>query len=459
MDISISAEILQLVFGTILRANKMRIETRVTDLLCVCHRWYNIGAGLLWRDIVLTNQQINEFAKCNGRLAHSTLSLSLRIDSTCYRLDFSRIPAVDMDIEAASEATEKLWTALRRLPQQLSRMHQLTTFSLKVQAQTSGAAAKGFVLRSEDIVSVIQGLPRTVKNLELDTHSYDRTSQDSSEHHICSAIGSRLSKLRHLRVRLARMCSELLEASTQLRPSPESGKGRTPALDIVINTIDYQNESRATICGTPYEGRKWAPGNNFKDKGEDLGRTLVRDFSNIIAGHASCNFNTLSIVEARRLRSGGGARDRRFSTIIKREILAQKTTRTPFSCIDHRKHIWHIRTRDQNGQDHDNIGNIYDLIELAEGRPWINTVEGSRFPTAYFNEDQRFKHVGKRLPVIRDKENHMKLEDSNTMLWQKEEKCGRTLLHQEEVDGLEEARCVLRDMTDAELRREHQNAN
>ena len=357
MDTSISAEMLQLVFGTILRANKIRIETRVTDLLCVCHRWHDIGVGLLWRDIVLTNQQINEFAKCNGRLAHSTLSLTLRIDPTCYRLDFSRIPAVDMEIEAASEATGKLWTALRRLPQQLSRVHQLTTFSLKVQAQTCGAAAIGFFLRSEDIVSVIQGLPPTVKNLELDTHSYDRTSQDSSEHHICPAIGSRLSKLRHLRVRLARMCSELLVVPTQLRPSPESGNGRISALDIVINTIDYENEPKATTCGTPYEGRKWAPGNNVRGKGEDLGRTLVRDFSGIIADHASCNFNTLSIVEARRLGSGGGARDRRFSTIIEREILAQKTTRTPFSRIDCRKPIWHIRTRDQKGQDHDNIGN------------------------------------------------------------------------------------------------------
>lgn len=458
MDTSIPADVLQLVLATIIRANKVRIETKFTGLLCVCQRWRNIGAGLLWRDIVLTNQQINDFANCIGTFAHCTLSLTLRIDPTCYRLDFSRIPAVDMDVEAASEATEKLWTALRRLPQQLSRMHQLTTFSLKVQAQTCGPAAKGFFLRSEDIVSVIQGLPPTVKNLELDTHSYDRTSQDSSEHHICSAIGSRLSKLRHLRVRLARMCSELLEVPTQLRPSPESGKGCIPALDIVINTIDYENESKATTCGTPYEGRKWAPGNNVRDKGEDLGRTLVRDFSSIVAGHASCNFNTLSIVEARRLRPAGGACDRRFSTIIKREILAQKTTRTPFSRVDHRKPIWHIRTRDKKSQDHDNIGNIYDLIELAEGRPWINTAEGSRFPAAYFNEDLRFKHMGVRLPVIRDKESHMQLEQSIFMLWEKEKKCGRTLLHQEEVDGLEEARCIMRDTTDAELRRE-QNQN
>ena len=47
----------------------------------------------------------------------------------------------------------------------------------------------------------------------------------------------------------------------------------------------------------------------------------------------------------------------------------------------------------------------------------------------------------------------MQLEQSIFMLWQKEEKSGRTLLHQEEVDGLEEARCVMRDTTDAELRR------
>ena len=80
-------------------------------------------------------------------------------------------------------------------------------------------------------------------------------------------------------------------------------------------------------------------------------------------------------------------------------------------------------------------------------------MEGSRFPTAHFEDDQRFKHVGVRLPVIRDKESHMQLEQSIFMLWQKEEKSGRTLLHQEEVDGLEEARCVMRDTTDAELRR------
>ena len=446
-------EILALILRKLRNISRLPDDQRFTDALVVCELWRSVGESLIWTDIVLKDQQIVDFVDCSDRLAHSTLSLTLTIDPTCYRLDFSRIPAVDMDIEAASEATEKLWTALRRLPQQLSRMHQLITFSLKVQAQTCGPAADGFFLRSEDIVSVIQGLPPTVKNLEIDTHSYDRTSEDSSEYHICPVISSRQSKLRHLRVRLARMCSELLGVPTQLRPSPESANRRVSALDIVINTIDYENESKATTCGTPYEGRNWAPGNNVRGKGEDLGRTLVRDFSGIISNHDSCNISTLSVVEARRLGSGGGARDRRFSTIIKREILAQKTTRTPFSRVDHRKPIWHIRTRDQKGQDHDNIGNIYDLIELAEGRPWINTVEGSRFPAAYFNEDQRFKHVGVMLPVIRDKESHMQLEQSIFMLWQKEEKSGRTLLHQEEVDGLEEARCVMRDMTDAELRR------
>ena len=194
-----------------------------------------------------------------GRHA-STLSITVLLEPLTYeypKADVFDPSKVNFMVETSATAT--LWTALRKLPAQLHLMSNLSTFSLRVQGYHDKNRPYGFWLQSRDIQAIVEALPRTVSGLELDSHCFDRLDSDASmtNYHICPLLGSMLPCLTALRLRLSRLCEDLITVKDECEPAtPEtlvrqqstSEKAHTT---ILVNTIDFESTTSLQPCHAP----------------------------------------------------------------------------------------------------------------------------------------------------------------------------------------------------------------
>ena len=210
----------------------------------------------------------------------------------------------------------------------------------------------------------MQKLPPSLTFLELDTKCWENTKSADQNHNICELISLRQPRVEHLRLRLNRLCTDLIVGSPVLKSA-------------VINMLSSDYTTETGQCGEEdfIQSDRWG-------LREEAGHRTLRG----IIEHTTSqlpelpNLEKMLVVESQMYKDG-------FYDIIKvRDIKAKKTTvsRTTYAQINMEScPILHLRYRDRDGTIKDVVGHYANIEELLEGPAWCSTTSGSRFPATF----------------------------------------------------------------------------
>lgn len=225
-------------------------STRSTFLACLqcCKRWRDSGMPLLCKAIVLTNANLsiflNQFSSTHCVLV-SSLTVSLRLPKRGYK---------DRE-EAAFHAL------LQNLAAMINKMTILSRFSFAIDRIAS--PTRDCKLPSGILAALVQSLPPSCVDLELDTKGYDTLKPRSV--HLCDELRAVLPRLRTFHIRLAYVCPALfttsfsiLEDSVSLVPVVATFL-QSAIINCVITALKFRGSARtcytAPICKAWPEAR------------------------------------------------------------------------------------------------------------------------------------------------------------------------------------------------------------
>ncbi|KPI43348.1 uncharacterized protein AB675_6748 [Cyphellophora attinorum] len=371
----------------------------LTNALCTCSTWRDIGMDVLWTDIVLDSpesmQSLCDAPASSGLIRTRSLTVTFPEQWFLYE-DFGPGRGIVYHVSPttycmeASEATQGVHQALRALSQRLPAMSGLETFSFRIQAPIITARRpnspmewpRGFFIPHDIVHGVIQSLPPSVRHLELDTRGADRICEGRMDLDVCAALADRLQGLTSLRLRMQRICPQLFRPSTSLR-------------SLIINTIDIACVTLTYSCQDVVpEKDRFHPVLYWKDRhtrrGHSTRAELVRALQSFLPDLP--NLQKCLVVDAERFRYGR----RSVGMLHVRDFIGNLTTTFPIFDVNgpHGPRGWQIlRIPAEQGDSHDIAGGIARLEDIAEGRQWQSTMSGLRLPTSLKDSSEGRRHA------------------------------------------------------------------
>lgn len=149
-------------------------------LLC-CRTWHDMAIPILYRDILLTNSNLQAFLRRYSASQYPLLRSSAvtidpiqpaKTDKNEYRIH-----------RYGSQNTTALWHLLQQLTERIASMVKMTTFSLTVSTKTY--ACDFWILRSS-IAIILKALPEACVTVELDTRDYEEPTRTPA--HLCDSF-------------------------------------------------------------------------------------------------------------------------------------------------------------------------------------------------------------------------------------------------------------------------------
>ena len=440
------ADLLEVLFEFIADDKSLRQSGLLTSCLCVSPRWRDIGVRSLWTHISLTSAQLEAFvsvpAPSNYILVKSLTLLIVpvrpavnpsceeRLDSgEPLRADFYLEDPVEMGAHGNS-GTKALWKSLAKLPDLLPMMVALQTFSLYVTHNVFTPADVGFWIRYSDIKRLLASLPAAVENLELDTEGLE--TYQTAEQHLCLQLAKRIPQFHSLRLRLGRMCQQVLAG--------ECATFRTR--EIVINLLfpEFDNRTRECTAGECVLGDRVAG---------SLRRALVHKM--LAIEDASQRARAMLVLDS--INPGSDPNwfsDRLHDTINRYDVLAKEILSEPVTgCLYESK--YEIRHFNESSKlDEDISGKWADLEELIEGNTWIQTTHGVRLPRSCLPRRWRVAVEQPILELNGIRTAIGKMGIKPYYMWRYEDEAGRPLLATRRTPGLGEVKVLQREEVDGE---------
>ena len=162
-----------------------------------------------------------------------------------------------------SRATQTLWKDMESFATLISKMSNLTTFSLIVEPTPGEAAKHGFWIHLRCLLTILEVLPKSVSSLELDLGLLD-AERDGGPKHICHALSRLLPQLRHLRLRLGTLCAMLFGLGEGASTVPHletlvinTSMGGRKTCDCVVLGDCTSNARPVHIMDNPGQGDYW----------------------------------------------------------------------------------------------------------------------------------------------------------------------------------------------------------
>ena len=371
MASEIPIEVLDIFIHTCLRDDHLRRTTRLTDILCVCRRWYDVGIRLIWQDIILrkgsTMLRLSSVPECSNLAPVKSLTVTfspfepeLLPDPMTYTL----VEGNEFVDRNGNKDTRELWAGLMALQTIIPDMSNLISFSFYVRESPTMQSPIGFWLEHRQLFHLVDSLPLSIRYLELDTKSRENTKSADQDFDICKMISQRLPQIEHLRLRLNRLCANIIIASESLKTA-------------VINMLYWDYETMTRQCGEVdfIQGDRWALN---EEAGHRTLTGLIEHTTNQLP--ALPNIDKLTVIDSQIRKEG------RYDIINVRDVMTAKTTVSPITnaLIGGGSYpIVHLRYRGEDGTVKDVVGHMDNIEELLEGPAWCNTPSGSRFPVAF----------------------------------------------------------------------------
>jgi len=217
--LQIPPEILRTVFTLIREELGLRI---LVDLSSVCKAWRDIAQPVLWSHVVLNNNTLPDFIESHANATDklkTVRSLTLHIQVITLTLPRSQY---DSDTLESYEShgcpkSQTLHRSIERFSNLISpKLASLESFSFFVNAPSVDEevipADDGFWLEPAILGRLLRSLPASCTSLELETSGTDWSPRLDS-HHLCPDIRYILPRLRHIKLRIYSLCSQILSQS------------------------------------------------------------------------------------------------------------------------------------------------------------------------------------------------------------------------------------------------------
>lgn len=413
----LSKELLELIF------HHVRYESSTQDFarqICVSKQWEQSFLQVLYRDVILrTSEDIRLFSQIPAHNASLIRSLTLSLSFNSADL---QTPTEEQDDvrDRGSNSTRLLWDALRALNQLLTSCTGLTTVSLFVHEP-----GFGFFLPRQLLAQLVSSLPESCENLEFDTNFSDRDTSEDDDSHLCTAIRSHLPHLIYLRLHLATVCSDLL-------PGTGEKVKYSNLRMLIVDLLAKDDQSHTTCC-------KAAKNKDY------ISTSLNRLHLSGSFPHAS---HILTIDHQSSTQPGpeNGSMEGIWHSYIWRNIRAGHTRSIPYHVLGYDMNLSPVYTaRVATSPQRDLVGSRADIRDLAHGRFWQSTYQGSRFPSEVLK--MRCALTGDGQVVI---PTGLQLDDRES--WEKKgNRNMMTLWRWEDISGVECLTGVLQDGVDGPL--------
>ncbi|KAK9418335.1 putative F-box domain-containing protein [Seiridium unicorne] len=202
--------------------------------LLVCKKWSTLARHVLWRHVVLDAETFSRFlTTCSnvGNVLPAVRSITIRISPLTeihvYHPGHRPPPSTD------SSPMDKYIHAERQLNSNLCKLREIMRTSMKEIVSFSLATPgppivfprgykSKFFIDAGEIDGILQALPLSCVALELETYGFERrVIPNSNEPHLCPSIRKVMPRLRHLRLALGSVCSDLHIESDVVTQCPE----------------------------------------------------------------------------------------------------------------------------------------------------------------------------------------------------------------------------------------------
>lgn len=420
-------------------------------LLC-CKAWLHVARPLLYHDILLTNTNLEAFVK-RSDFSHGGLirSLTIRIAHIQRATDltaphpYAFIEDEDHARQREIQESKRLWSYLEELSGRLAQLGCLITFALTV---STAPRQFGFAIPRRIVAKVIEGLPETCVNLEIDTHGRDYSEPGST--HLCETIREIVPRLRNLRVRLTTICpamfGHLLDFSDPSRYlvdfEPVAALHLETVLISCIPGSIYKNQAK--LCGDFVE----SPYNPYSPKPPEARTFLVRALRLAVDRHSYPAAKRLWIIHSL---PHDTYDESVYASLNRRDILETSTWALPFRNIAGiQPDGFLIRTPD--GEEV--LSYAWAIEALAEGENWVETSQGFRLPASLLRKAEPAVYIEKRLPIESTEVWRDRNPRKHCPLWHNEKMAGVRLLKAERRDNLTDSTPV-REETPAGWYREN----
>lgn len=335
-------------------------------LLLVCGPIYVTAIRIFHRIIVLTNETLPRFIACGHirrHMPYEVLNLTVRLEASDG--DFAGF------VSNIGYLLEQLGLIVSAF------MRRIETFSFRLEErQLEGrltdpeCVAVQPCIKSGPIITLLNVLPATCVNLELDTSLYEMHEEPNI--HFCAAISKIIGRLRHLRLRVKHLCPSFLGLSLRCNALDISRYGPVaPNLESIVINLECPSWIYTEAESCPLSRNKFCP---IISLHVALGQFLLE-----------CHHNKGHLPKIKKLEVYAGTPPMPPSNrwCLRKSDVLRVITRLHFyvplpSCrLDApRPSSWRvIRTHDGR----DIIGPFGQAREILENS-WHSTVFGSRFP-------------------------------------------------------------------------------
>ncbi|KAF2010442.1 hypothetical protein BU24DRAFT_58569 [Aaosphaeria arxii CBS 175.79] len=350
-----------------------------TNVLTVCRLWHQLAVPEFYKHIAFTkHNKLESFLQCADVSRHGRHIRSLTIhmgDGGAKDLIFFK--------------KEKLSTfvpPLTRLVSILPILSGLLSYSLCVTRDMD------CVLPRHLLVQIINALPESCVNLEVDTLGRDSRTQ-SEQLHVCDSIRQILPRMKYVRVRMGAMCSSMFGTrktlhATEDGPASNDGNGEflpietTSLRSLVVNCMD---SSGGTLqkCGQEdwkewevYRG--WGYPSPWTSVTFGMGQLLLKN-SQYLQGTRIYAIDSPNSVSHVPHESGD------HQTLIHADIVAKETWAIPYEMVLFRtcRHYLEYLSnpfifRLPDGREM--MASVDNMVKHAECAQWETTGNGSRLP-------------------------------------------------------------------------------
>ena len=313
----------------------------------------------------------SEFSGGGMSTDFSGFGMSTNFTGSGMSTDFSGFGASSGSPYPASTPA-KVNDMLERLVPMIPQFVDLRSFSLVV------APAPHRLIRRATIIALLDALPATCTNLELDTHAQDHREEDEKAH-VCDAVRNLLPRMQHVRIRVGAMCSAMFSADQESHAPREDG-----ATDDDLNTVTTPHlRSLVLNCGFGGPQIQLCGQNDYTSHTKHPGRPEGLALSSITKGLEQFVSQQGEALKDSRIYVmvglGGDSAFQQCQTELREDVVTKVTWAFPVlrfgPTTSSGKYI--MRLHDES----EHVLSNEDQIEaLSEDFVWKNDIGGARLP-------------------------------------------------------------------------------
>ncbi|KAL9608480.1 MAG: hypothetical protein Q9167_006688 [Letrouitia subvulpina] len=381
---SLPNELLEIILS---KALNMAWRGILTRCALVCKRWDEVARRVNYGTLVLDNRNVRKFASIfqsrRGRYPTKLLTVKLRIHPWNYaepeRLGGRLISREMVNIlvhlyEIQKELIITQQTNLRLLSLRIDRFPE----------RDSHNGYKSWWIPRRYVRNMLWDLAPSLTTLEVDTRGKEKGLKGlkKGKDHICDVIRLLLPRLRHLRLRLGKLCPSIIDPNCTWRGSSSAAKltAAPHLLSLTLNlNVGLQRRSVKHCHGTSSTDLVQRPTDALFNK---LATTLVR-------ARKAGKFPSVKKLQI--LSEGVQDDDCERGCIVLQDCLNNFTHILPYVKLGIKRYErWMVRTI--SGEQI--FGALVGIEEKIEGPVWDETIKGARYPAGEFKNSERAVELG-----------------------------------------------------------------